>query len=229
MPVRFVRRGGLRILLPLVFLALPEAVFAGKVRLADSSGGSATPTDGSTLQVSFNPTATATVQPQDSVASVLANLAAQINAVSAGVYIALVVDPMTLDIERTTGEEIDDLHFVENDRGVQSVTLSLSRTQRIAQIGEIQQAPTIGTLVVTLNDRRVVVETTGKGSAAAVNAALVQAIRAAEFQVDYVSPMIIISRDLRSGAGLTLLGLQSTDPGIFLSDLALVPAPAAAP
>jgi hypothetical protein len=216
---------GFRLSLSVLLLCLPGAAFAGKVRLADSSGGSS----GSTLEVSFNPTAVAVVQPQETVMSMLMDLATQINAVSVGVYLAQVTDPVTLDIRRTGGEEIDDLHFVENDRIIQSVTLTLDRPQLVAEIGDISQPPTFGAITVSLNDRRIVVGTAGKGSAATVNAALVQAIAAAGFQVDDAPPVIIVRRDLRFNTGLTLLGLQSTDPAIFLSDLALVPDPNAAP
>ncbi|MBI2016731.1 MAG: hypothetical protein HYS77_14520 [Candidatus Rokubacteria bacterium] len=78
-------------------------------------------------------------------------------------------------------------------------------------------------VVLTLNDEAIAVETAGKGSADAVNLALVQAIQEAGFDVAFFPPFIVVLRHSGSSEGLTRVGWRSTDPGITSSDLALLP------
>ncbi len=100
-----------RVILPLAGIALlvgaPGAAFAGKVQVGDSSGGTPTPIEGSDLMVSFNPTASVTVQFQETIDAVLLDLANAINASSGTLYTATVPYPTTLEIRRASGEEIE--------------------------------------------------------------------------------------------------------------------------
>jgi hypothetical protein len=207
-----------------LLLGAPDAAFAAKVQVGDSTGGTPTPIDGSDLMVSFNPTATVTVQFAESIDEVLEDLAAAINATSGTVYTATVPDPTTLEIRRGSGEEIDDLHFTDDDAGIQSVLLTVDRPNLSAYLGLVAQTPSSGSLIVTLNGRRLVVPTTGR-TAAGLNAALIQAIRGAGFLVEEADPYLIVRRDLRLGTALTQVGLWSTDPVLTVSDLALLPGP----
>ena len=113
--------------------------------------------------------------------------------------------------------------FLENDPGIQSVLLTLLRPKLAAWIGMVQQKPSTGVLVLTLNSQAIAVETAGKGSADAVNLALVQAVQQAGFDVVFFPPFIVVLRHSGSAEGLTRVGWRSTDPGITLSDLTLLP------
>ncbi len=226
----FLRHRVFAALLIVALTAAPGAAFAAKTRLGDSGGGGTpTPIEGNDLMVSFNPTATVRVGPYQRIGSVLTDLAAAINAVADWKYVATVPEETTLEILRTDGTEIDDLHFAESDAGIQSVTLTVARPDLVAWIGAVRQTPSAGVLIVTLNDRRALVWTTSHSTPAAVNLALLQAIRSVDFDADYLDPYIIVRRDLGAGSGIATLGLQSTDAAITWSDLALLPAPSAAP
>ncbi len=202
-------------------------VLAAKLQVGDSSGGTPTPADGSTVEVSFNPTVTLTVQPREVVDVLMRRLAQAINNASAGLYTAQVTTPTLLEILRTGGGEIDDLRFIESDPGIQSVLLTVGRPQLIARIGAIVENPSSGMILLTLNNRTVAVATTGLQNGAAVTDALVKGITQANFAVEFDPPFIVVSRDLLNGTGLTQLGLRSTDPAIVSSDLSLIPDPTA--
>jgi hypothetical protein len=207
----------------LAFLGLPELALAGTVQVGDSTGSTPKPIEGSDLEVSFNPTVLVTTQASDTASTLLAQLAQGINEAGDGVYVAEVTLPTELEIRRTAGGDIDDLRFRENDAGIQSATISLLRPRLAAWIGAVWETPSEGVLIVTLNQDTVVVETSGKGSAAAVALALIEALQAAGFWVDYVPPFIVVRRSLATGESITRLGLRSTDPAIISSDLALLP------
>ncbi len=211
------------VILALALWVLPAPLFAGKVQLGDSSGSTPAPVEGSDLEVSFNPTVTVSTQAGDTSLSLLLRLAQGINEAGLGVYTAEAILPTLLEIRRTTGGDIDDLRFRENDSGIQSVLLSLLRPKLAAWIGMVHETPSAGVLVLTLNDQAIAVETAGKGSADAVNLALVQAIQQAGFDVAFFPPFILVLRHSGSAEGLTRVGWRSTDPGITSSDLALLP------
>lgn len=207
----------------LTLLGLPELALAATVQVGDSTGSTPKPIEGSDLEVSFNPTVLVTTQAGDTAATLLAKLAQGINEAGDGVYVAEVTLPTDLGIRRTTGGDIDDLRFQEKDAGIQSTMISLLRPRLAAWIGTAWENPSNGVLIVTLNQQTVVVETSGKGSAAAVALALIEALQVAGFWVDYVPPFIVVRRNLANGEGITRLGLRSTDPAIVSSDLALLP------
>lgn len=207
----------------LVLMGLPGLAVAGKVQLGDASGSTPTPIEGSDLEVSFNPTVSVMTQAADTVEALLGRLAQGINDASEGVYAAEVTLPTVLEIRRTTGGDIDDLRFRENDAGIQSATISVQRPSLAAWIGAVWEEPSAGALILTLNNETVAVETSGKGSAGAVTLALIQALQEAGFWVDFVPPFIVVRRNPANGEDITSLGLRSTDPAIVTSDLALLP------
>jgi len=211
------------VILGLVLWVLPAPLFAGRVQLGDGSGSTPAPVEGSDLEVRFNPTVTVRTQAGETVLSLLLRLAQGINEAGQGVYTAEATLPTLLDIRRTTGGDIDDLRFRENDSGIQSVLLSLLRPKLAAWIGMVQQRPSAGVVVLTLNNEAIAVQTASKGSTDAVNLALVRAIQEAGFDVAFIPPFIVVLRHSGSAEGLTRVGWRSTDPGITLSDLALLP------
>jgi hypothetical protein len=211
------------VILALALCILPDPLFAARVHLGDASGSTPAPAEGSDLMVSFNPTVAVQTQAGETLLSLLLRLVQGINEAGQGVYTAEATLPMLLDIRRTTGGDIDDLRFRENDPGIQSVLLSLLRPKLAAWIGMVQQSPSAGVVVLTLNDQAITVETAGKGSADAVNLALVRVIQEAGFDVAFFPPFIVVLGHSGSAEGLTSLGWRSTDPAITLSDLALLP------
>jgi hypothetical protein len=211
------------VLLAVCLSALPAPLFAAKVQLGDSSGSTPVPVEGSDLMVSFNPTVVVQTQAGESAFSLLFRLAAGINEAGQGIYTSEASVPAALEIRRTTGGDIDDLRFGEDDARIQSLVLTLQRPKLSAWIGVVQQTPTEGVIVLTLDDRIITVETGGLGSADAVNLALVEATRQAGFEVAFFPPFIVVLRYSGSSQGLTRLGWRSTDPGITLADLALLP------
>lgn len=212
-----------RVILALALWVLPAPLFAARIHLGDASGSTPAPVEGSDLVVSFNPTVAVRTQAGETSLSLLLRLAQGINEAGQGVYTAEATLPTLLEIRRTTGGDIDDLRFRENDPGIQSVLLSLLRPKLAAWIGMVQQTPSAGVLVLTLNDQAIAVETAGKGSADAVNLALVQSIQEAGFDVAFFPPFIVVLRHSGSAEGLTRVGWRSTDPGITSSDMALLP------
>jgi hypothetical protein len=198
--------------------------FAAKVQLGDSTeGGTPEPIEGSELEIAFNPLVTVTVEPGETLASVVDRLVLGINQSGAPEYQARTLDPRSFEVGRASGEEIDDIRFREWDPAVQDVTLELARSGAMAQIFVPPGASGGGQVVVTLNDRAVTVATQQGATAAGLAEALAAAIQLAGFSAEVSAPVILVRRDLRAGTGITRVGWRSTDAGLYASDVALLP------
>jgi len=213
----------------LAFLLLaPGIALAGKCQVGDSSGNTKPqPKEGSRVKEKFNPTVTMTVPPGTALDPFMERLSAAVNLASVGEYTATYrPNASELEIMRIDGSEIDDLFWSDNDPGIQSVRVTVMRDRLLAFLGYIVEdpSPSGGTLFVTLNDRSIMVDTAGLGTAANVNLVLRQTILDAGYQVDSIPPYLLV-RPTPGNDYFTQVGLRSTDPSIVTTDIGLAPEP----
>jgi hypothetical protein len=121
--------------------------------------------------------------------------------------------------------DIDRLLLWENDPGIQMIDLKVNREGLVARIGEFVERPsrTGGIVTVTLNGRSVYLNTALFRKAPDLSSELERQLRDAHFEVRRMKPYLVVTQDLVNRSGITHLRLQSEDPGIATSDLALMP------
>jgi hypothetical protein len=218
-------------LLMAILVAVPSAALAATMQVGTSTGTKPTPQAGSTVRVKFNPTAIETVLAGDTLETFLQRLTNSINLASAGQYVAShVLDSTVIQILRIDGGEIDDLQFRENDPNIQSTSITVNGNRLVAQIGFIEENPSLagGTIFLTLNGQTVSVNTTGLANASAVTVALILALQGAGYLVESHPPYFVVKRG-PNGSSFTQVGLRSTDSAITTSDVGLLPGPIQAP
>jgi hypothetical protein len=221
-------RGPVAGLVAALIVAFPAPALAGRGETKDSGGGTPSPTGDKKVEVRWNPAASVTVQPGESIDSVLDRLVAAMNAASGGEYVATHQEGAPVfDVLRANGEEIDDLALSEDDRAIQFTRISVNRPDLRARIRAPEQDPAGGTLIVMLNGRDVPVVTTDVPDTAALALEMEAAIRNAGFVVSFTPPYLVVTEDPQGG-GLTTVGLRTTDPALTSSEIVLEPLAGAA-
>jgi hypothetical protein len=144
-----------------------------------------------------------------------------------GNYLVWFREPSNLEILREDLTEIDKLRIWESYPEITWLEAFVDQPDLVAEIREIDAVPSSGVVTVTLNGWTVSVQTALSNNARQLNRDLLRAIQRAGFRATYEPPYIVVERDFRSykfGTGLQRVRLESTDPNIVSSEIALEPA-----
>jgi hypothetical protein len=144
-----------------------------------------------------------------------------------GNYLVWFVEPAGLEILREDLTEIDRLRIWESFPDITWLEAFVDRPDLVAEIKEIEAVPSSGVITVTLNGWAVSVQTALSNNARQLNRDLLRAIQRAGFRATYEPPYIVVERDFVSfkyGTGLKRVRMESTDPNIVSSEIALEPA-----
>ena len=227
-------RSNLLVLVTLAVAALLAGpVFAGKAETGEPGGSTPMPNEGKEVELSFNPTVQVVVQDGETIQDVFQRLANEARDAAGNLFVVnanLDGPPFGVEILRAGGQELDQLGMRENDPGLQINTLTVNFPGLLARIRRIQEDPRGGTLIVRLNDAEIPVPTDPANDRTALDEQLLDAIRAAGFEAELDPEFLVVLRDLRErqegvGGGITLVGVESLDPGIVSSAIELALAP----
>ena len=144
-----------------------------------------------------------------------------------GNYLVWFREPSNLEILREDLTEIERLRIWESYPEITWLEAFVDQPGLVAEIREIEAAPSSGVITVTLNGWPVSVQTGLANTARQLNRDLLRAIQRAGFRATYEAPYIVVERDFLSykfGTGLKRVRLESTDPNIVSSEIALEPA-----
>ena len=198
---------------------------AGKAETGEPAGSTPMPNEGKEVEISFNPTVRVTAFDGETIQSLFQRLADAAQDASGGNY---VVDanvgaapPFGVEILRSSGQELDQLSFRENDPALQIHTVSLNLPGLVARIGRTRENPQGGQILVRLNDTLIPVSTAPSQDAQFVDQELLDAVRSAGFDARLESQFLIVERDPTTGGGIMLVGLNIQDPGIASSEIGL--------
>jgi hypothetical protein len=100
----------------------------------------------------------------------------------------------------------------------------------LARIRRVQEDPLGGAFIVRLNNADIPVPTDPANDRRALDDQLLDAVRAAGFEAELGPEFLVVLRDLRGlregvGGGITLVGVESLDPGLVSSAIELALAP----
>ncbi|HKY33615.1 MAG TPA: hypothetical protein VJV23_13880 [Candidatus Polarisedimenticolia bacterium] len=216
----------------LFVLLLPAAVWLGAglaaaatVETADSKERRPKPSEGSEVEVSFNPTVSLQVGRHESIESLMERLAGEVNSAGGDYYQAWPLpSAYGLEILRHDGTELGQLRFAENDPGIQFILLTVEAPGLEARLGIPDEWPSRGAVIVTLNDRLIAVSTTGLDPAR-LPPAVLAAIGNAGFDAVLQGGEIRVTWDVMNDSGINRVGFRSTDPALVSSDCSLQPPP----
>lgn len=113
------------------------------------------------------------------------------------------------------------MKLIEDSHTINVTAVSVNRPGLSAYIHELEGVPAGGVVQLTINKIAVpAVNTTAGSSLANLNQQLVSNLESAGFNAEYEPPYIIL---MPVGPNITRVSLRSTDPGIYKSEIALVP------